>query len=437
GAAAGGRAARSPRSAEEALKDLSESDELKLSEAEYHRRLGDEAYQNLDYARAVKEYRAALDINPAMADVRERWARVSLVLGIRGGEVEAVHREFIEGDRVRKQERYADVQHALREGQSLLDEGDLGNAERKFRKVYEELLWFEFPVDVTPLREEVKGKLNQVAQMKRQGERRLRDELVKTADQKAQEAIEQENKIRDQRVRELVRRAADYIRLRDYDKAIDACQRILELRPDHRLARFWLKDVKSQQHDHHRLQLYKDQLENRELTRESLEESVVPYTEYFVFPPEGDWNLVRNRQQRLEVISIRDPEWVSKIKLALETPITFSFEQRPLSDALNFLHDATGITIITDQAINTQEFQIDLTAKEMKAIDALNQILTITGLAYTFTYNTLYITQKEKAKGTATFAIYNVSDILNKIRDFPGPSINLKSADDTSGSGQQ
>ena len=47
---------------------------------------------------------------------------------------------------------------------------------------------------------------------------------------------------RRQQVKELIGKAAVYIRFREYKKAIDACERILKLEPDHKVARFWLQD---------------------------------------------------------------------------------------------------------------------------------------------------------------------------------------------------
>jgi type II secretory pathway component GspD/PulD (secretin) len=431
------RGAKSPRNAREALADLKETHQFKQTEAEYHQKLGDDAYARLDYATAIEEYRKALDINPALSEARERWLRSSLVLGIRSGEVGAIHREFVEGDRVRKQERLADAHQGLAEGQRLLEDGDFENAEKKFSRIYEELLLFEYPIDITELRQKAKTGLEEAQVKRREAAETHRGSLEKSADEQAQKALQEEARIKEKRVQELVRRAADYIRLKDYDKAIDACNQILELKPDHRVAKFWLKDVKRQQMDQRRMQLYRDQLENNRLREESSEESTVPYTDIFVFPGEEDWNKVRRRKQNLEVVRLEDPDWVRKIKNSLEQKVTFSFEQRPLADVLTFLSDSTGTTIYPDPAINTQELMIDnLAAKDMKAMDALNQVLTLTGLAYTFKENTLYITEKDKAKGTTTFAIYNVSDILNKIRSFQGPELKMQSKEEQTGAGK-
>ena len=47
----------------------------------------------------------------------------------------------------------------------------------------------------------------------------------------------------------------------------------------------------------------------------------------------------------------------------------------------------------------------------------------------------LYITEREKARGSLAFQINNVADILNKIRDFSGPTLQLKSTDDDDDTG--
>ena len=56
-------------------------------------------------------------------------------------------------------------------------------------------------------------------------------------------------------------------------------------------------------------------------------------------------------------------------------------------------------------------------------------------LAQTFKEQILYLTKKEKARGNSIFSIYNVSDILNKIRDFQGPQLSLRAPGDAEGEG--
>ena len=430
-AKAGGK----PRSAAEALAVLKEDSKLKTAESEYHVQQGDEAYQQLDYKTAMDAYRKALNINPALSEVRERWARCGLVLGTRNAEILAVRQEFVEADRVRKAQRLADAKLGLQEGKDLLDSGDFRNAEHKLRKVYEELLWFEYPVDITALRAEVKDQIGRIDGLKKKTAKEQRQVLEENVSQKMKDEVDREKKVREQQVRELVRKAADYVRLKDFEKGIETCKRILTLKPDHRVARFWLRDMESQHMDQRRARIHLEQAENTRLMQQSIAESAVSHTEIFVFPGEKEWNSVRKRQETLEVVALDDPEWIRKIKNALEQKMTFSFEQRPLKDVLPFLSEQIGINVVSDTAINTEEILIDLSAKEMKALDALNQIMTLTGLAYTFKENTLFITEKDKAKGDTKFAIYNVSDIMNKIRNFEGPEMKLKMKDDTSSGG--
>ncbi len=431
-----GRMVKSPRNADEVLEDLAHSHAADLADAKHHAELGDAAYAEFDYAKAIDEYRLALDKNPALDDVRERWARASLVLGRRSGEVEAVKRELVETSEVKKDQRLADARQGIREAQDLLGSGELDLAERKFRKVYEELLWFEYPIDVTDLRREAKARLDEIDTRRREKQRDARKDQEELAHQENEKALDREKQVREQRVRELVRKAADYIRLKDHDKAIEACERIIEIKPDHRVAKFWLRDMKRQKMDMWKVQLHREKVENQLLTNENLQESAIPYTENFVFPAEADWAIARRRQSTTEIVDLDDPEWIRRIKNRMESDrLTFAFEQRPLKDVLQFLRDRTSITFLTDSEIKTEEINIDLTARDMKIVDVLNQVLIQAGLAYTFREGTVYITEKDKARGATTFAIYDVSDLLNKIRNFEGPQINLQSQDDQASSG--
>ncbi len=429
-----GRMVKNPRSADEVLDDLTADRASQLADAKYHAELGDEAYGEFDYRKAIDEYRKALDRNPALDEVRERWARASLVLGERSGEVEAFKRELVETSQVKKDQRLADARQGLQEGQALLQRGELDNAERMFRKVYEELLLFEYPVDVTDLRRQSKDRLDEIDTRRKEKNRRERVDQEELAHQENEKALDREKQVREQRVRELVRKAADYIRLKDHEKAIEACERILDLRPDHRVAKFWLRDMKRQKMDMWKVQIGREDLENRILTDENLQASAVPHTEIFVFPGESEWGITRRRQTSTDVVNLEDPEWIRRIKNRMESDrLTFAFEQRPMKDVLQFLRDNTSITFLMDNEIKTEDTNIDLTARDMKIVDVLNQVLIQAGLAYTFKEGTVFITEKDKARGTTTFAIYDVSDILNKIRNFEGPEIKLRSQDEQSG----
>jgi len=421
---------KSSQSVKDVLADLGEMQELRKAEAEYHLKLGNEAYEKLDYEAAMREYRKALDINPALSEAREKWARAGTVLGVRDAEVETIRRRIIEEDKVRKEQRLEDARVGLQEGEDLLKEGDFEHAGRKFQRVYEELLFFEYPVDISDLRLQAKSGIDRAQAMKKQHMAGMRVDLEEKVHQEMEKQLDEANRVRKQQIRELVRRAADYFSLKDFSKGIDTCDRILELDPSHRVAKFWLKEMEQQQLNERKMKLYRDRIENRKLMKESIDKSAIPYTDIFVFPEEREWDRIRKRKETLEV-SLEDPDWIRKIKNALDSlTLTFAFEQRPLKEVLPFLSEQTGINIISDPAVNTEDFLIDLSARDMLAKDALNQILTMAGLAYTFKENTLYITEKDKARGEVKFAIYNVSDILNRIRDFEGPQISLKSRDD-------
>src|SRR5205823_3774164 len=116
----------------------------------------------------------------------------------RNAEVEGVRQEFLEAEKVRKDQRLADAHQGLKEGEDLLQEEDFANAERKFRRVYEELLWFDYPVDVTGLRQQAKDGIDRTLAAKRKHDETARAGVETVVKGQRQKELEEENRIRDQ-----------------------------------------------------------------------------------------------------------------------------------------------------------------------------------------------------------------------------------------------
>jgi len=150
----------------------------------------------------------------------------------------------------------------------------------------------------------------------------------------------------------------------------------------------------------------------------------VPYSDMLVYP--DNWAEIAKRQ----VTDIgAEPEevepWRHELERSLGDPVSFDFHQTPLQDVVTFLQAITNVQIfVSSKAIEQRDDpRVTLKVSDMGLGKALEWILKDFELAYALKDNAIYISTPDDVAGEATTRFYDVTDIIVKIRDFPG---NLK-----------
>ena len=419
------------RGEEGVLDDLVEELSLQDEEARYHVKHGDELYGENRFAEAAREYEMALRLNPTLDDVRERYNNALIMTGERAGEVQAVKRDLVDKEKVEREQRKLVVDRNLREGREALAANDLERAERLVAQAVD-------AIEVDPefektTRREAEELLRRVRDERVRRDAERRDAMVREAQSKADAELAQESQVRYRQVQTLLRKASEFIRLKDYEKAIEACERIIQIDPGNVVAKFWLSDSREQLFKERRSRLIADRVENEKLLKENFAEGAIAYQDMFVFPEADEWEVVRRRERDLVSVNLEDPEPVRRTKNALESTRLqeINFDATPLEDVVRQLRTITGANIAIDPGVDASALTVTMKVDNLPAINALNLILENVGLTYTFRENVVYITNPGQQAGGVEFAIYNVSDILNKIRDFEGPELILKASGDT------
>ena len=419
------------RDDEGVLDDLVQELSLQDEEARYHVKRGDELYSENRYAEAASAYERALQLNPTLDDVRVRYNNALIMTGERAGEVQAVKQDLVEKSQVQREQRKLVVERNLREGREALAANELERAERLVAQAVDE-------ISVDPefgqgTRREAEELLRRVRDERARRDAERREAMLRDAQDKANAELAQESEIRYRQVQTLLRKASEFIRLKDYEKAIEACERIIQIDPGNVVAKYWLSDSREQVFKERRAQLIADRVENEKLHKENFAEAAIAYQDIFVFPGAEEWERIRMRERDLVAVNLEDPEPVRRTKNALETTRLqeINFDATPLEDVVRQLRTITGANIAIDPGVDASALTVTMKVDNLPAINALNLILENVGLTYTFRENVVYITNPGQQAGRVEFAIYNVSDILNKIRDFEGPELILKASGDT------
>ncbi len=411
------------------LNELRKDKSLKLQRAEYHVKKGDELFSQGHNEEAIEQFQSAVDLDPLNDDARVKLDRAKILVGDRGGEIGTVATELIESQKARKEQSISEIRRRLDDGDAALKAKDPEKAERNFAQAVD-MIKIQPDIDEAMSQRAIDG-LRRAKEYGQALTRSREDDLRKQTDQVATQELDQSNKVKSGQVQELLRKAAEFMRQHDYEKVVEACERVARIEPENRVAKFWLHDAKDQIVQERRMVLIKNRFENTNLTAENFKQALVSQDKPFEFPDEPDWIRIQGRAKTQGMVDVNDPEPVRRIKNALNDKVDFAFDKTPLADVVQQIRTVTGAKIGIDPAINGTDVQVSGTYQGLPAINVLNLVLESVGLSYTFKENILFITNSGQKAGNIVFGIYNVSDILNKIRDFSGPELILRPSGDT------
>ncbi len=135
-----------------------------------------------------------------------------------------------------------------------------------------------------------------------------------------------------------------------------------------------------------------------------------------------------------------DPDDVKQAILnKLETTkISLDFKDTNLSEVIDFLHEVTGINFVLSKEVLEKsrggELKVDIKLEDLPLRTALKLLLNLNDLTLVYKKGVLMVETKEERGLEHEMKMYDVKDLLMKIRDFPGPSLELSSTEgDSSG----
>lgn len=119
------------------------------------------------------------------------------------------------------------------------------------------------------------------------------------------------------------------------------------------------------------------------------------------------------------------------IRRSLDTRrVSVNFDQTSFSDCIEFLTDVTGVNFVVSKSV-LEEFgqtPIRLRLKGVSLRSCLNLLLEQTGeeVRYGVRLGVLWIGQRSERTQRHVLRFYDVSDIVRRLPDFPGPRLGLK-----------
>jgi hypothetical protein len=112
------------------------------------------------------------------------------------------------------------------------------------------------------------------------------------------------------------------------------------------------------------------------------------------------------------------------LALRMSQRVTVDFQDTPLVDVADFLRAVTNANIVCAPAITAGSTTLTLRVSDMELGTVLSWVRTLAKVHIGFVDGAIYISD-QPAVGASKTVLYDVSDLVLPIRDFPGPELAL------------
>jgi type II secretory pathway component GspD/PulD (secretin) len=126
----------------------------------------------------------------------------------------------------------------------------------------------------------------------------------------------------------------------------------------------------------------------------------------------------------------------AKVMGILETTeISLDFKGAPLDEVLDFLHEVTKVNFVLSKGVLEKvkggELKVDIKLENMQVRKAIRVMLGLHDLVAVYRSGAIVVETKDERASEVEMKMFDVRDLMMRIRDFPGPSLDL--AQDQSG----
>lgn len=129
------------------------------------------------------------------------------------------------------------------------------------------------------------------------------------------------------------------------------------------------------------------------------------------------------------VVSISRPGFTAKDQVVYrrldETVVSFTFNEQPLVEALEFLATLGEVNIVLDRRKVEEGKSVTLRLKDVTLATAVNLIAEQVELKWTVKDGVVFVSDEEGVKQEPVTVVYDVRSLLAQPPDFEGPEIDL------------
>lgn len=375
------------------------------------------AFQDARFVEARDLVDEAIKIFPSHEGAQKLRQDVLAVLSRRDNRLQMAASWYHAQQDVKTQEIAVRLAALMESGDKKMKAGDYAGAELDFDRVEVGLRSFPYEFDWGTLPTQVEAKKqearNQAREAKVKKESKQRDDAAERARQQSDAQVAALKA----KVDELLARARASYDRKDYKRAEVDAWNAYELDRRREDARGLYLDARRSGHNQFDARYREERLEKLARVHEELHKSLIPQNEILVYPE--DWQ-VRALRKPQELGVAKEEPWVAQLNERLNQRITFDFEDTALEDVIAFLRQVTGTTIVVAPDVAAAGGgTVTLKVKDMRYGDALKWILELTSLKMALQNQAIFISS-QPIVGAVALRMYDVTDLVSPVRDFPG-----------------
>ncbi len=414
---------------------LRENEEKAL--AQHYFEVGKKLYAELDYQRAYENFRRSVELDPSNEEAARFYHDAGSLLGIRQDELDTTLERARREQEVKVQLYRQQMVHFFESGEKRFNAKEFDLAIRDLERAREMIEWYPYQIDTgtPPYRERAEKMINEAKKLRRLQEFEEAERKEDQALARAQTEEKLQRDIAERRIQTLLEQTIDLLETQKYREAYALAGEVLELEPGNPLAKKLLESAQTGIHIQRRQKAWEDNLEERWEDELNIRRAETPIEDDIVTWDDAHWLMIKDRTGG--IAERRDAEqWEKQYRKVLkERKLTLNFpEGTTLKDAIQFFQEVTGLNFVIKD-IDANEIKVSLKLKDIVIENALKILLDQTNLAMTFDREAIIITEPGAARGDMYMEIYDVSDILYKIRDFTAPRLQLPNPDAAAGGG--
>jgi len=391
-----------------------------LQEADAAYQAGLKLFNDLEYEQAKGYFERAVSLDPANEAARQKLQVVNSLLGIHADRIATKVRELEQSARVKQQEALVQLANDMQEGRVLEERGtvlpnditgvdreriladqldNLRKAQDRFRRVREILNWMPPSFDLPAERGAVDASLARLKQKIVQKDDEISYLRRVEAQREADSQRVRETELFKTRIAKLLEQVKDLYERGDYKGCERLAIRVLQIDPFNAEAESWKSKARGAYHSHERASELEDTREALKREVEDTDQETIGYAPIILYP--SNWDQITRRVDNMALgKSTKEETWKADLIKKLQKKVTFDFVDTPLDEAVAFLRQISGVTIIVDPKVTAAGAapNINLRVTDMSMDLALEWILRLA----------------------------NLDDLTQSIPDFPGPELQLE-----------
>lgn len=396
------------------------------------------------YTEALAKYRAgaftealdlveqAVKIYPPHAGAQKLRSDVLAVLSNRDDRLKMAASWFGSLQDIRTQEMVVRLSALVQRADKAMAAGDYESAELDYDRVDIGIRSFPYRFDWGELPKQVQDKMAAARSKARVRDAQRQDEDRKAAAAQARMQTELQAQALKMKVDELMRRSQAAYDRKDYRRAEVEAWNAYDLDRRREDARELYLAARREGHYEFDVNYREERQEGLARVAEEIHKALIPQNELLVFPE--DWQFRAMRKPK-EIGTQKEEPWMAALNDRLEQRVTFDFQDTSFDNVVDFLRQVTGVNIIVAPAVMAAaNSTVTLRVRDMRFRDALKWILDITNLHMAIQDQGIFIST-DAVVGQATLRLYDVSDLITPVQDFPGIDLAYQSTGGGGGGG--